>query len=384
MAAVTMIGSGLAALAQDDIKRVLAYSTIGQLGYMPGALAVGDRDAAVFHLLSHGAFKALLFLAAGVIIHAAGTNSLAAMSRMGGLAKRIPDAYWTMTVAPARARRHPALRGFFSKESVLVAAEHAAFGEPRRRARRRRLDGAGRRPGRRPAHRRVRHPAVAARLPRERPRGRRPRQAARRHDRRAVGAGHPHHRLRPDHRRARRLVRRPQPHPDPHHLRPRHRRRPGRRTRHLRRLAAQPRAPPSPRPMGAVAAHPDGEPALIEAEAIATHTRRTATSRRPPTRATPAGCCSARCTATPPSASTSTPSTRAVRTPRAGRRPAGPLPGPRGRRDLRARRGHRARWLGAAVRRAQTGNVQTYLSALLAGSVVLAIAAVLVNVNAGA
>ena len=63
MAAVTMVGSGLAALAQDDIKRVLAYSTIGQLGYMTGALAVGDRGAAVFHLLSHGAFKALLFLA---------------------------------------------------------------------------------------------------------------------------------------------------------------------------------------------------------------------------------------------------------------------------------------------------------------------------------
>ena len=65
MAAVTMVGSGLAALAQDDIKRVLAYSTIGQLGYMAGALAVGDRGAAVFHLLSHGAFKALLFLARG-------------------------------------------------------------------------------------------------------------------------------------------------------------------------------------------------------------------------------------------------------------------------------------------------------------------------------
>ncbi|MGW1179607.1 NADH-quinone oxidoreductase subunit 5 family protein, partial [Kitasatospora sp. NPDC002543] len=99
MAAVTMTGSALAALAQDDIKRVLAYSTIGQLGYMTGALAVGDRGAAVFHLLSHGAFKALLFLGAGVVIHAAGTNSLAAMSRMKGLRDRVPDAYWTMTVA---------------------------------------------------------------------------------------------------------------------------------------------------------------------------------------------------------------------------------------------------------------------------------------------
>jgi NADH-quinone oxidoreductase subunit L len=96
---------------------------------MSGALAVGDRGAAVFHLLSHGAFKALLFLAAGVIIHAAGTNSLAAMSRMRGLAKRIPDAYWTMTVALLALAAIPPFAGFFSKEAVLVAAEHTALGE---------------------------------------------------------------------------------------------------------------------------------------------------------------------------------------------------------------------------------------------------------------
>ncbi|MFJ9246087.1 NADH-quinone oxidoreductase subunit L [Streptomyces sp. NPDC101776] len=129
MAAVTMAGSGLAALAQDDIKRVLAYSTIGQLGYMTGALAVGDRGAAVFHLLSHGAFKALLFLAAGVIIHASGTNSLAAMSRMGNLRARVPDAFWTMTVALLALAAIPPFSGFFSKESVLGAAEHAATGD---------------------------------------------------------------------------------------------------------------------------------------------------------------------------------------------------------------------------------------------------------------
>ncbi|MFF3321273.1 NADH-quinone oxidoreductase subunit L [Streptomyces sp. NPDC002889] len=129
MAAITMVGSALAALAQDDIKRVLAYSTIGQLGYMAGALAVGDRGAAVFHLMSHGAFKALLFLAAGVIIHAAGTNSLAAMSRMSGLAKRIPDAYWTMTIALLALAAIPPFAGFFSKEAVLVAAEHTALGD---------------------------------------------------------------------------------------------------------------------------------------------------------------------------------------------------------------------------------------------------------------
>ncbi|PVC99939.1 NADH-quinone oxidoreductase subunit L [Streptomyces sp. CS147] len=129
MAAVTMVGSGLAALAQDDIKRVLAYSTIGQLGYMSGALAVDDRGAAVFHLISHGAFKAVLFLSAGVVIHAAGTNSLAAMSRMSGLARRIPDAYWTMTVALLALAAIPPFAGFFSKEAVLVAAEHTALGD---------------------------------------------------------------------------------------------------------------------------------------------------------------------------------------------------------------------------------------------------------------
>ncbi|MEU9587529.1 NADH-quinone oxidoreductase subunit 5 family protein [Streptomyces werraensis] len=128
MAAVTMTGSALAALAQDDIKRVLAYSTIGQLGYMTGALAVADRGAAVFHLLSHGAFKALLFLAGGVIIHAAGTNSLAAMSRMSHLRDRVPDAYWTMTVALLALAAIPPFSGFFSKEAVLGVAEHVVTG----------------------------------------------------------------------------------------------------------------------------------------------------------------------------------------------------------------------------------------------------------------
>ena len=129
MAAVTMIGSALCALAQDDIKRVLAYSTVGQLGYMAGALATGDRDAAVFHLLTHGAFKALLFLAAGVVIHASHTNSLTAMSRMPGLRNRVPDAFWTMTLGLLALAGIPPLAGFFSKESVLTAAEHAAHGD---------------------------------------------------------------------------------------------------------------------------------------------------------------------------------------------------------------------------------------------------------------
>ncbi|MGP3973390.1 NADH-quinone oxidoreductase subunit 5 family protein [Streptomyces sp. 8N114] len=129
LAALTMTGSALAALAQDDIKRVLAYSTISQLAYMAAALAVADRGAAVFHLLSHGAFKALLFLAAGVVIHTAGTNSLTVMARTSNIAKRAPDAYWTMTIALLALAAVPPFSGFFSKEAVLAAAEHAAFGD---------------------------------------------------------------------------------------------------------------------------------------------------------------------------------------------------------------------------------------------------------------
>ncbi|RBM04663.1 NADH-quinone oxidoreductase subunit L [Streptomyces sp. PT12] len=127
VAALTMLGSALAALAQDDVKRVLAWSTIGQLGFMTGALAVADREAAVFHLLTHGAFKALLFLAAGVLIHTAGTGSLAAMSRMRGLKGRATDAYWTMTLGLLALAAIPPFSGFFSKEAVIGAAEHAAF-----------------------------------------------------------------------------------------------------------------------------------------------------------------------------------------------------------------------------------------------------------------
>jgi NADH-quinone oxidoreductase subunit L len=129
MAVITMIGSGLCAIAQDDLKRVLAYSTVGQLGYMAGALAVGDRDAALFHLLTHGAFKALLFLSAGVVIHAAHTNSLTAMSRMDGLRRRVPDAYATMGIGLAALAGLPPFSGFFSKDAILTAAEHAANGD---------------------------------------------------------------------------------------------------------------------------------------------------------------------------------------------------------------------------------------------------------------
>jgi NADH-quinone oxidoreductase subunit L len=123
IACVTMLGAALAALAQDDIKRVLAYSTVSQLAYMLGALAVGSATAATFHLLTHAAFKALLFLAAGSVIHAVGSNM---MRDMGGLRRAMPITFVTMTVGLAALAGLPPFAGFFSKEAVLGAAEDAA------------------------------------------------------------------------------------------------------------------------------------------------------------------------------------------------------------------------------------------------------------------
>ena len=124
VAAVTMLGAALAALAQDDIKRVLAYSTVSQLAYMLGGLAVGSAAAAGFHLLTHAAFKALLFLAAGSVIHAVGTNL---MPDMGGLRRLMPVTFATMTVGLAALAGVPPFAGFFSKEAVLGAAEETAL-----------------------------------------------------------------------------------------------------------------------------------------------------------------------------------------------------------------------------------------------------------------
>jgi NADH-quinone oxidoreductase subunit L len=123
IACITMLGAALAALAQDDIKRVLAYSTVSQLAYMLSALAVGSSLAATFHLLTHAAFKALLFLAAGSVIHVVGTNL---MPDMGGLRRLMPVTFATMTVGLAALAGLPPFSGFFSKEAVLGAAEDTA------------------------------------------------------------------------------------------------------------------------------------------------------------------------------------------------------------------------------------------------------------------
>lgn len=384
MAAITMIGSGLAALAQDDIKRVLAYSTIGQLGYMSGALAVGDRGAAVFHLLSHGAFKAVLFLAAGVVIHAAGTNSLAAMSRMGGLAKRIPDAYWTMTVALLALAAIPPFAGFFSKEAVLVAAEHTALGDrhvaPAAAGWTVLIAG---------LLAAVLTAAYATRLWLLAFRGR--------------GAAAPDHGRQPV---AMTSVLWVLAIPtiafgltvgvigdwfDGHSLTP------SLTTavlstgvclagglvtygawRHTTALAAR-------TPMGSVTAHPDAEPALIEVEALESHTAAYGDAGDAPDPADPGrlllgplhrhaatgfhlDAAYAALFVRPVQAAASL--VRFLDREVVDTYVRGSATG--------------ARWLGTAVRRAQTGNVQTYLSALLAGSLVLAVAAVVfANVNAG-
>lgn len=124
MAAVTMLLGAFAATAQDDLKRVLAWSTVSQIGYMTGALAVGAPAAALFHLLTHAAFKALLFLAAGAVIHAVGTTL---MSRMGGLRAAMPVTFWCMLVGLGALAGVPPLSGFWSKDGVLAAAEAAAL-----------------------------------------------------------------------------------------------------------------------------------------------------------------------------------------------------------------------------------------------------------------
>ncbi|MEV0645036.1 NADH-quinone oxidoreductase subunit L [Phytomonospora sp. NPDC050363] len=118
VAMISMVLSALAALASDDIKRVLAWSTVSQVAYMMAAVSVGATATAIFHLVCHGLFKALLFLGAGAVIHMAGTNS---MSAMGGLRKGAPVTFWTMTIGFAALIGLPPLAGFFSKEHVLSA-----------------------------------------------------------------------------------------------------------------------------------------------------------------------------------------------------------------------------------------------------------------------
>ncbi|HEX7286526.1 MAG TPA: NADH-quinone oxidoreductase subunit L, partial [Candidatus Angelobacter sp.] len=117
---LTAIFAATMGLAQTDIKRVLAYSTVSQLGYMVLACGVAAYAAGIFHLMTHAFFKALLFLGAGSVIHAIGGEQ--DMRRMGGLRTKIPITFWVMTVATFAIAGFPPLAGFFSKDEILGAA----------------------------------------------------------------------------------------------------------------------------------------------------------------------------------------------------------------------------------------------------------------------
>jgi NADH-quinone oxidoreductase subunit L len=113
-------------MAQTDIKRVLAYSTVSQLGYMFLAAGVAAYSAAIFHLMTHAFFKALLFLAAGSVIHGLGGEQ--DMRNMGGLRKYMPVTFWTMTAATFAIAGFPPLSGFFSKDEILWQAYSSQHG----------------------------------------------------------------------------------------------------------------------------------------------------------------------------------------------------------------------------------------------------------------
>jgi NADH-quinone oxidoreductase subunit L len=118
--AATALFAATIGLAQNDIKRVLAYSTISQIGYMFLGCGVAAYSAAIFHLVTHAFFKALLFLAAGSVIHAIGGEQ--DLRKMGGLWKKLPVTFWTMTVAVFTIAGFPPLAAFFSKDAILYAA----------------------------------------------------------------------------------------------------------------------------------------------------------------------------------------------------------------------------------------------------------------------
>ncbi len=115
-------------LVQNDIKRVLAYSTVSQLGYMFLAMGVGAYAAGVFHLMTHAFFKACLFLGSGSVIH--GMSGEQDMRRMGGLRTRMPITFWTFLIATLAITGTPLTAGFFSKDEILWKAWSSEHGSP--------------------------------------------------------------------------------------------------------------------------------------------------------------------------------------------------------------------------------------------------------------
>ena len=125
--AITALLAAILACVQTDIKRVLAYSTVSQLGYMMAAIGAGFAAAGFLHLLTHGVFKALLFLGAGAIIHAVGTNEMPAM---GGLARKMPQTLIVFLIGTLSLAGVPLFAGFVSKEEVLAAVWTGGFAVP--------------------------------------------------------------------------------------------------------------------------------------------------------------------------------------------------------------------------------------------------------------
>ncbi|MCL4167469.1 UNVERIFIED_CONTAM: hypothetical protein GTU68_011066, partial [Idotea baltica] len=121
--ATTAFFMGLIGIVQNDIKRVVAYSTLSQLGYMTVALGASAYSAAVFHLMTHAFFKALLFLAAGSVIIA--MHHEQDIRKMGGLKKYLPITYWTSLVGSLALIGFPFFSGFFSKD-LIIEAVHAS------------------------------------------------------------------------------------------------------------------------------------------------------------------------------------------------------------------------------------------------------------------
>ncbi len=119
---LTLFLMGFLAIVQDDIKKVLAYSTVSQLGYMVAAMGAGAYTAGLFHLFTHAFFKALLFLAAGSVIHAVHSNN---MSDMGGLRRFMPKTFWTFVMGTLALVGVFPFAGFFSKDEILASMKYA-------------------------------------------------------------------------------------------------------------------------------------------------------------------------------------------------------------------------------------------------------------------
>ncbi len=123
--AATMVFGATIALTQFDIKRIVAWSTVSQLGYMMMACGLGAYAAGIYHLLTHGAFKALLFLCCGSVIIA--LHHEQDMRRMGGLKDKLPVTYWTFVIGSLALAGFPLTAGFFSKDEILVSAWSAGL-----------------------------------------------------------------------------------------------------------------------------------------------------------------------------------------------------------------------------------------------------------------